>query len=336
MSNRHSCRDGVKMLKRITLDFKIANCQYRCLHCDGAKNDECGNIPIQKIKEIVHSFLQHKGSLFENLFVFISDSAFLYNDFPALVGFLNKHGIRYKKEPINGAIYDKSFFKLKFPEIAKSSLDSVRITLFGLEATHNKFAGHRDSFNELIKIARAFTNCNKHIIFHLYITPESITEIDILKNYLVSEFSKSTITYEYSNCYKGNYYRRHHFLLTEPHREMARKWDLSLVSENEFVESFKGKRPIIWHKNLWIRAFSNGDCQVAIFPLGSFYQAMNLNSSSPETIIQKCIALVQDMENKLPSFDRLIDEVYDPEDPFLYSPSDALSLWWARYIREKG
>lgn len=64
-------------MKSITLDFKVANCQYRCQHCDGAKNDRCDPLPLEKIKAVAGSFMAHKESLFENLFVFISDSAFL-------------------------------------------------------------------------------------------------------------------------------------------------------------------------------------------------------------------------------------------------------------------
>ena len=58
-------------MKTLTLDFKISNCQYRCLHCDGAKHDRCGHIPVQKIKEAaLLYFLRHKGLLFEQLHVF--------------------------------------------------------------------------------------------------------------------------------------------------------------------------------------------------------------------------------------------------------------------------
>lgn len=321
------------MIKTLTLEFKTSNCQYSCLHCDGAKHDQCDHIPVQKIKETALSFLHHKGVLFEHLYIFISDSAFLYNDFPELVGFLDEHGIRYKKEPINGVRFDRFFFESKFPEIAASSLETVRITLFGLKIAHDKFTGHKNSFNELMTFAKAFSAYQKQIVFHLYVTPESINEIGLLVQYLASEFPDAVFTYEYSNCYRDNYSRRHRFLLSQFYRETAETLGLSLVSDNEFAVSLKGKKPVVWHNDLWIRIFGSGDCHAAVFPLGSFYQFANLNSNVPETIIKKGIKTVQDIEKNLPSYNCLIDKVFDPEDPFLYAPYDALGLWWARYIR---
>lgn len=323
------------MMKSITLDFKVANCQYRCQHCDGAKNDRCDPLPLEKIKAVAGSFMAHKESLFENFFVFISDSAFLYEDFPALVDFLNRQGIRYQKEPIDGVKFDKTFFKTRFPDIAQSDLDTVRITLFGLGTTHDQFAGHKNSFNELMAFAKAFSSHGKHLVFHLYITPSSLEEMDGLKRYLLIAFPDAVTTYEYSNCYPGNYRRRHRFLLDKSRKSMAEKWNLSLASENEFAESLKGKRPVIEHNHLWIRAFGNGDCRLAVFPLGAFYDVGNFHKDATETIILKSLEQVDNIEKGLPSYDRLMDQVFDPDDPFLYMPSDALNLWWARYSRDR-
>lgn len=322
------------MLSRITLDFKISNCRYRCVHCDVAKDDLCKNVPLQRIKEVALSFLAHKGSLFEKLFVVISDSAFLYKDYPALVEFLDTHRTRYNKEPINGVRYDQAFFDKIFPGIAQSPLDTVRISLFGSELTHNKFAGYRDSFQELMTFAKAFSAYNKHVVFHLYVTPESFDEIASLKKFIVSEVENCSFTYEYSNCYKDNYERRDQFLLTKSYREKVKQYNFPLISEEELADSCKGKKPILWRNNIWIRIFGNGDYTVAVFPLGGFYLVGNMNEDNPETIMAKCVEYVQNLESKLPSYDQLIENVFNLDDPFLYAPSDALNLWWARYSKK--
>jgi len=322
------------MINSVTLDFKVSNCQYRCAHCDGSKSDPCSPISLEKIQNTVDSFLRHKGSIYENLFVFISNSAFLYNDFPELVDFLNSHGVRYAKEPINGVRFDDAFFKTQFPGIASSSLDTVRVTLFGLEPTHDRFAGFKNSFHELMAFARAFIKHQKLVVFHLYITPENIGEIDALQQQIEDAFPESVITHEYSNCYKDNYRRRKQFLLPRSCKEKAQKWNLSLVTEEELAESCKGKKPLVWHNNLWIRTFGNGDCNAAIFPLGSFYGVGNMNTKTPEALIAQSVETMKHIEETLPTYDCLIDEVHDPNDPFLYAPDDALGLWWSRYSRK--
>ena len=318
------------MISRITLDFKISNCQYRCMHCDGAKNDICGEMPLSKIKEVAYKFLEHRGSLLENLFVFISDSAFLYGEYIELLEFIEANNIRYKKEPINGVRFDRMFYTSIFPKIAVSSLDTVRISLFGMEANHNRFAGYNRSFGELMRFAKDFNDLNKELIFHLYLTPNSIGDIETIENYISAEFNRYSITYEYSNCYKDNYSKRANFLLPISQKKTAKKYGFSLVTEAELKEECIKKVPKLWHNNLWLRVFSNGDCRVAIFPLGEFHSIGNVHYDSAETIINKSIQRIQHVEKELPSFEWFIDNYFDEGDPYLYAPSDALNLWWAR------
>jgi hypothetical protein len=275
------------MISRITLDFKISNCQYRCMHCDGAKNDFCGDLSLSKIKEVANKFSEHRGSLLENLFVFISDSAFLFREYIELLEYLEAHNMRYKKEPVNGVRFDRMFYTTIFPKIAASSLDTVRISLFGMETNHNIFAGYERSFGELMGFAKAFNDLNKELIFHLYLTPNSIRDIETLENYLSTEFNRYSITYEYSNCYKENYSKRANFLLSISQKKTAEKYGLSLVTEAELRKDYIRKVPKLWHNNLWLRVFSNGDCHVAIFPLGEFHSIGNVNYDSAEIIISK-------------------------------------------------
>lgn len=318
------------MLSKITLDFKISNCQYRCKHCDGAKSDVCGDLPLSAIKEITYKFLEHRGTKLEKLFVFISDSAFLYGKYAELVEFLESYNIRYKKEPINGVRFDHAFFTSFFPKIAASALGTVRISLFGMETNHNKFVGYNRSFSELMQFAKAFNDLDKELIFHLYLTPDSIGEIEMIENYLSARFSRHLITHEYSNCYKDNYSNRANFLLPISQKKIAMKYGLSLVTETELRSENIHNIPQLWHNNIWLRVFNNGDCHVAIFPLGELHPIGNIHYDSAETIINNSVHQIALSQQKLPSFEWLIDKYYDKEDPYLYVPSDALNLWWAR------
>lgn len=325
-------------LNQLLLDFKVSNCQYRCKHCGCNKAEKCGGkFPFDRLGDIALQFAKHQ-ELFDEISLFISDCPIFYSEYEKIIPFCKNHGIDSRaiseEVPIDGMRFNSEFFNERIYKIIDSGLKSVRISLFGCEGNHNEFVGYNSSFSELMRCAEILCNNNVKVKFETFITPKNIHEMEKLTAELKSFGSKAVIKYQYSNWEESNDRFSSDFLLKETDLSLARQYGLSVCSEKEMAEHYKGKsvslRPV--RKNqMWIRIFSDSRYVVPIWQLSEYNNTGLIKNDNVPEIITGSTEYLYSMEKSLPSYDHLIDHVYMDDNPYVYMLKDALPLWWYRY-----
>lgn len=161
-----------------TANFELTHfCNAKCIFCS-IKNKEISFSTINKMKKIV-DILKKNGILRLNLF---GGEPFIYPDISELLKYASQQNFF-----ISGVTNALSIEDKIIEDIIKY-MDVIGISIHGLEKTHDKFIGVKNSFKHSIKIIKMLSEKNFPVGINMTITKKNYLELIPLVEFLQQNF----------------------------------------------------------------------------------------------------------------------------------------------------
>jgi MoaA/NifB/PqqE/SkfB family radical SAM enzyme len=154
-------------------------CNLACEHCGASKEKYTKELTTEQIKSFVKQLAEFKVKFF----AVTGGEPLVRKDLFEILSFANGLGIR-TGIATNGFLIDEQIAK----KIKKSNVSSIQISIDGLEETHNKIRGNKQSFQKAMGAIDLLKEINIPILsVASTITPHNLQELDGLRDTLTSK-----------------------------------------------------------------------------------------------------------------------------------------------------
>lgn len=173
------------MYDYLSICFTVAPCAARCFHCSAAEISvrRSHPLPLAELQRIVERYRPHAGRVYDKLGLVVFDAPLNYADLVSFNAYARRIGTSTPIMANGGRFGDH---RETLAALRDQGEDMVSFSLYGTDATHDRFADRPGDFGFLKRFAEDAASLGFKLRFRIFVHRANLDEIPAVLAYVRS------------------------------------------------------------------------------------------------------------------------------------------------------